>query len=95
MNAHGLACTETSLRSHLILIIPMYGVLRVDGFVTYQGQATRRVLANRPEEFHPRALLAAIIHQPGALPGRGRRFSRDGCAGVRVRCHVESGLLSV
>jgi len=38
--------------------------------------------------------LAAIIHQPGALPCRVRRFSRDGCAGVRIRGHVGSGLLS-
>jgi len=38
--------------------------------------------------------LAAIIHQAGATPGRDRRFSRDGCAGVRDRCHFGGGMLS-
>jgi len=38
--------------------------------------------------------LAAIIHQAGATPGRDRRFSRDGCAGVRDCCHLGGGMLS-
>ena len=38
--------------------------------------------------------LAAIIHQPEATPGRDRLFSRDGCAGVRIRCHVGSDMRS-
>ena len=75
--------------------------VRVLGFYTLS--ATSIQLTDVPAELAtklpryprlPATLLAAIIHQPGALPCRGRRFSRDGCASVRVRCHVESGLLA-
>ncbi len=35
-----------------------------------------------------RLQIAAIIHGSEADPVWSTRFSRDSCAGVRVRCHV-------
>lgn len=39
-----------------------------------------------------RDVLAAIIHQLEAILCRDGSFSRDGCAGVRIRCHLGSDM---